>query len=59
MTSARVATLSIEPPGCNLGVNCSPLVPGAPGPAKCGFYHSDNGSVPAPGQVAANLLTIA
>src|SRR5712692_9581950 len=41
MISARISSLSIEPPGCNLGVNCSPLVTGR---GKCGRFHGNNAS---------------
>src|SRR3989442_20783 len=53
MQRTTVNSLSLEPPGCNVGVNCAPLVGQRGG---CGFFHSRNGQFPEPSQVAANQV---
>src|SRR5262245_4783888 len=53
MITTHVSTLSMEPPGCNIGVNCAPLT-GSRG--ACGFFHLKRNVIPEPGQVAANLV---
>ena len=53
MQRTTVNSLSLEPPGCNVGVNCAPLVGERGG---CGFFHSRNGHFPEPSQVVANQV---
>ena len=53
MQRTVVNSLSLEPPGCNVGVNCAPSVGGG---RSCGFFHSRNGQFPAPSQLAANQV---
>jgi len=53
MQRTTVNSLSLEPPGCNVGVNCAPLVGERGG---CGFFHLRNGHFPEPSQVAANQV---
>src|SRR6266481_590475 len=53
MQRTTVNSLSLEPPGCNVGVNCAPLVGQRGG---CGFFHSRNGHFPEPSQVVANQV---
>src|SRR2546427_809578 len=52
MHAARVSNLGMEPPGCNVGVNCAPLALSSRG--GCGFLHSKGAKIPQPGQFAGN-----
>src|SRR2546425_2639908 len=50
--SAQMANTVIEPPGCNVGINCA-----QPGDSnRCGVLRSSGMTIAAPGQVAADYL---
>lgn len=52
MRTVRVFSLAMEPPGCNLGVNCAPTAQRRGG---CGFLHAKSASL-AGGQAVANMV---
>src|SRR5206468_3549130 len=53
MRSMGVFNLAMEPPGCNLGVNCVEIINQF---GSCGVFHSKHARIPEPGQVAANQV---
>src|SRR5262245_52337951 len=52
----RLKDLTIEPPGCSIGVNCP--VPQRGG-NRCGVLNSNGSLVPGPGQVVGDRVCIA
>ncbi len=51
----RVKNLTIEPPGCHVGVNCPTPVRGV---GRCGVLNATNASVPAAGQVVGDRVCL-
>src|SRR5262245_49291818 len=54
--SVHVKDLTIEPPGCSIGVNCPVPVRGAA--ARCGVLNATDSSVPASGQVVGDRVCL-
>ena len=53
LRTVRIFSAAMEPPGCNVGVNCWSRSGRA---QSCGLFHANHGTIPAPGQIAANRV---
>src|SRR5882724_8355006 len=51
----RVKNLTIEPPGCSIGVNCPVPVRGG---GRCGVLNATDANVPAPGEVVGDRVCL-